>query len=133
MGFAFVYYGLKGASMQRVMQSVASGLLGKPSFDGGALTATLGVLLHYSIACSAAATYVLGSRRIPGLTKHAVPSGLVFGFGVYLVMNMVVLPLSALHTKAYPLAWAPYPMLGHLFLVGLPIALVTRHYSRANG
>jgi hypothetical protein len=130
LGFAFVFYGMKGASMQRVMQSVAAGLLGKPSFEGGAATAVLGVILHYTIACGAAATYVLANRRIPALTKHAIPTGMIFGFGVYLVMNMVVLPLSALHTKAWPLAWAPYPMLGHILLVGLPIALVARHYAR---
>ena len=129
LGFAFVFYGMKGASMQRVMQSVAAGALGKPSFEGGAATAAVGVVFHYAIACAAAATYVLASRRVPALIKHAVPWGMIFGLGVYFVMNVVVLPLSALHTKAFPIAWAPWPMLAHIFLVGLPIALVARHYA----
>ena len=130
--FAFVYYGGRGTSMQRVMQSVAGGLLGKSTFEGGAATAALGVALHYFIACGAAAVFFAASRRQPVLIKHAVLSGLVFGAAVYFFMNMVVLPLSAYHSRAFPLPLPLWPILGHLFLVGLPIALVVRHYSPAS-
>jgi hypothetical protein len=54
---------------------------------------------------------------------------------VFFFMNMVVLPLSALHRP--PLQWtslSPWPALvtgivGHPFLVGLPIALATRKFA----
>lgn len=41
---------LKGVPLQRVLQSIASGLLGREAFSGGAWTATLGLLLHLPIA-----------------------------------------------------------------------------------
>ena len=127
--FAFVFYGARGATPQGIMQSIAGGLLGKAAKEGGATTAALGFFLHYVISFGAAAVYYAASRRVGFLTKHAIPSGLIFGAGVYFFMNMVVLPLSALHARAFPPPLAPLPILAHLFLVGLPIALVVRHYA----
>jgi uncharacterized membrane protein YagU involved in acid resistance len=71
------------------------------------------------------------------LTEHPIISGLIYGELVFFFMNMVVLPLSALHTP--PLRWtsfSPIPALisgivGHPFLVGLPIALAARKYAPA--
>ena len=63
------------------------------------------------------------------LVRHAVPAGLVFGAAVYFFMNMVVLPLSALHAKAFPPPLALWPIVAHMVGVGLPIALATRRFS----
>jgi hypothetical protein len=128
--FAFVFYGARGATMQGIMQSIAGGLLGKAAKEGGATTAALGVALHYFIAFGAAAVFFAASRRWPVLIKHAVPSGLIYGAAVYFFMNMVVLPLSAYHARAFPPPLSPIPIVGHLFLVGLPIALAVRRFSR---
>ena len=133
LSFAFVYYvnfGAKGTTVLRVMQSVAGGLLGKATFDGGAASAALGVVLHFCIATGAAATYVLASRRLPLLVRQAVPCGLGYGAAVYFFMNMVVLPLSAYHSRAFPPPLPPGPIVAHMIGVGLPIALVARRYAR---
>ena len=47
-------------------------------------------------------------------------------------MNCVVLPLSALHAKAWPPPWAPLALAIHMVFVGLPIALAVRKFSRPN-
>jgi hypothetical protein len=125
--FAFFFYGWR----IRIFQTVAAGLIGREAaFAGGVPTFLLGVALHFLIGLIWAALFWALSRRAPALIKHAIPAGLGFGFMVYCGMNSVVLPLSALHTKAWPFAWAPWPIACHLFLVGLPIALVARHYAR---
>jgi hypothetical protein len=120
----------------RIGQSIAGGLLGRTeAVQGGWRTALLGVFLHFVIAFGAATVYVVASRRLRFLTQHAVIAGLLYGWVVFLFMNMVVLPLSALH--ADPLRWtsfSPWPTLvtgpiGHPFLVGLPIALAACKYA----
>src|SRR5688572_23368021 len=58
----------RGVTPGRVLQSVASGLLGKDSFTGGAGTAALGLFLHFVIMCGIVAVFVLASRRLPVLT-----------------------------------------------------------------
>jgi hypothetical protein len=71
-------------------------LLGRAAFQGGADTYFLGVTLHYLIAISAAVDYP-ARRRIFFFREHALVCGLFFGNGLYLVMNLIVLPLSAPH------------------------------------
>ena len=113
-----------------IYQSVASGLLGRASYRGGLATAALGLFLHFFIATTAAAVYVGASRRAPLLVRWAVPCGLGFGIAVYFFMKYVVLPLSAV-TRLTP--FDPLAMIGHAFLVGLPIALFARRGSRPLG
>ena len=77
--------------------AIAGGLLGRQAFHGGVGTYILGVFLHFFIACSAAAVYYAASRRLSFLTEDPLVCGLFFGAAVEEVMNLVVLPLSALH------------------------------------
>lgn len=126
LAFAFISYGLKIG----VMQSIAGGLLGRTAArEGGIPTAVLGVLLHFLIAFLWAGLFWLASRRLPLLTRHAIPAGLVYGLIVFYGMNSVVLPLSALHTKPWPPSLAPWPIAVHMLLAGLPIALAAKRFS----
>ena len=74
-----VAYGLQGLNPIQVLQFIASGMLGKASFDGGLATAGLGTVQHFFIAFTVAAIYVLASRKMPALRTHAVPLGAIFG------------------------------------------------------
>lgn len=125
--FAFIYYGFR----MGVFQSVAGGLIGREAArSGGVATFLLGVLLHYCIATLWAAAFWLASRRRAVLVRQAVPAGLLYGLVVFYGMNCVVLPLSALHTKGWPPPFAAWPIAMHMLVVGLPIALATRRWSR---
>jgi uncharacterized membrane protein YagU involved in acid resistance len=128
--FAFVFYGLKGSTPIRILQSVASGLLGKDAFNDGTGTAALGMVCHFLIAFGAAAVYYAASRSLRFLVRRAVVCGLLYGILVYLFMNFVVLPLSAIPFKpSYPLDTLLIGIAGHMLLIGLPISLATRRYS----
>jgi uncharacterized membrane protein YagU involved in acid resistance len=109
----------------RVLQSIASGLLGRAAYQGGARTAALGLLLHFVIAFGAAAVYYVASRQWPVLRRRPVACGLAYGVVVYLVMNLVVLPLSQIGFRMP--AWQTVALLVviHMVCVGLPIALAT--------
>jgi hypothetical protein len=112
-----------------IPQTIASGLLGLRSYSGGALTATLGIVLHFLIAFGAATVYYLASRKVSFLIDHAVLSGLIYGALVYLFMHLLVLPVSAVPTSHLPLIYQAYEFVEHWFCVGLPIALSIRRYS----
>ncbi|HEY6946605.1 MAG TPA: hypothetical protein VI431_15810 [Candidatus Acidoferrum sp.] len=114
----------------RVPQTIASGLLGMKSYNGGAETAALGVLLHFVIALGAATVYYLGSRKLKILVDRAVLFGLLYGALVYLFMHLVVLPLSAVPRGHMSWIYQLAEFVEHWFGVGLPIALSIRHYSR---
>ena len=135
ISYACIYsYLRRGTRPIVILQSVASGALGPPAFTGGAKTAALGLAFHFLIALIAATVFYLASRVISFMITHAVISGVVFGICVYLVMNLVVLPLSRIPVKV-PLWAYPWPslvggLLIHMFGIGLPIALVVRRYSK---
>ena len=69
---AFVIAELKGTGSIRMLQGIASGLLGSQSFEGGMATAGLGLAIHFSIAFTAASVFYVGSRQFSFLTRHAV-------------------------------------------------------------
>jgi uncharacterized membrane protein YagU involved in acid resistance len=124
-------YLMRRTSPVRILQSVASGALGASAFTGGNKTAALGLVFHFLIATTAAAVYYLASRQLRVLVNQAIICGLLHGVIVYLFMNFVVLPLSAIPFKmSYPWPALIGGLLIHMFGIGLPIALVTRKYSR---
>ena len=125
--YAIGFSALRGVPPIRILQSVASGLLGAPAFSGGRPTAALGLVLHFCIALSAAVIFYFASKAIPSLTRHPVVAGLFYGFLIYAVMNLVVLPLSAYPRKvSFPLLVLVTGIFVHMFCIGLPISLAVR-------
>ncbi len=124
---AFVFFGFRGVPPIRILQSIASGLLGRAAYEGGVPTAVLGLLLHFFIAFMVVLVYFLASRRLPVLTRHPVACGLLYGLLVYAVMNLVVIPLSAAAIGGPPSGISLVNgLLIHALGVGLPSALFAR-------
>ena len=122
---AFITYGWA------VPRAIASGLLGERALHGALATWLLGVGLHFFIAFSAAAVYSLSSEKLEFLREHFFVCGLFYGIAVFLVMNLVVLPLSAVPWKVgpFPLTVLIRGLLVHMFLIGLPISFSARRWS----
>jgi hypothetical protein len=125
LGSAFITF---GAGVPRV---IAAGLLGPTAVHGGRGFYVLGIALQFFIAISAAAVYYAASRKLTFLKHHALVCGLFYGIAVFLVMNLIVLPLSALHFRGpFQLAGLIEGLLVHMFLIGLPISFSVRHYAK---
>lgn len=123
---AFSYF-RSGVPPVRILQSVASGLLGRDAYAGGFATAALGLGLHFFIAFCAAAVYVFASSWLPVLIRRPFLCGALFGAFVYAFMNLVVLPLSLVPPRPPPaLVVIVTSLLVHMFFVGVPIALASR-------
>lgn len=122
--YACVFWWLKrGVPAQRILQSVAAGLLGGASFEGGAATAALGLALHYFIALSMSAAYFLLAGRWPALSRRPFAWGAGYGLFLYLFMSRVVVPLSAAGPGSRDPLWIGLSVAVHVFLIGVPIAL----------
>jgi hypothetical protein len=128
--FAFVFYGTRGLSPIAILQSIASGWIGKAAQSGGLASATLGLFTHFGIALGAASVYYLLSHRLSILRRRPVPMGLLFGIGLYGFMNFVVIPLSAFPFRlSYPTRVVLPGLAVHMFFIGLPIALSVRRFA----
>ncbi|MGA8874086.1 MAG: hypothetical protein WB555_01065 [Candidatus Korobacteraceae bacterium] len=124
---------MSGRSAVRVFQFIASGALGMKSFDGGVGTALLGVFFHFVIAIGAAAVFYVLSVNLPMVLRRPLLWGPAYGVGVFVFMHYVVVPLSAA-PKQPPLSLPALAnlLLSHIFFVGIPIAWVTRQFSRSS-
>ena len=125
---ALVVYGFFGIKPLRLLQGIASGLLGRRAFDAGLATAMLGLGCHFFNAFSAAAVYVGLTRLFPALHEHVILSGIAYAFVVYVVMNHIVVPLSAIGKRPFSLRMTAVGVIIHIFCVGLPIAIVVRRF-----
>ncbi len=96
--YAFIAYGPAsyGLTPQEVLQSVASGWLGRDAARaGGWNSAMLGLGTHFLIATLMAAVYVRASQSFRVLTRKWLLWGFIYGLILYVAMNYVVAPLSA--------------------------------------
>ena len=126
--YACVFWGVKHAvPVERILQSVAAGLLGRASFNGGVGTAALGLVLHYLIAVTMASAYYVVARRWPALWKRPVLCGAAYGLLLYGIMNFVVVPLSAAAPGSRDPLWVVLSVAAHVLLVGIPIAGCVRY------
>src|SRR6185436_8109070 len=132
--FAISFAGYNGVAPTRLLQTVASGMLGNAAFSGGISSAALGLLLHFGLSYLWAGMFVVAAQRLPMLIRQPLPSGVLFGVAVFLTMRLIVLPLSAF---PYPVTFKPLgtvlDLLSHTFLFGVPIAFAARRACAGTG
>jgi hypothetical protein len=126
---ATIDFRMRGVSFTRLWQGVASGALGPKSFQLGPTSALLGLFFHTLIATTSALVFNIAARFAPLLVAHYIASGVTYGIIVFLVMNLAVIPLSAMPPRPFSLAITIRQILVHIFCVGLPISFASYWYS----
>lgn len=132
--FAIALYAwvLRAATATQVLQSIAAALLGGAAYREGMASAALGLVMHVCIAFGWTLVYAILRTALPWLrdgtrsTVGALVAGAVFGCCVWLIMDLLLVPL----TRARPTPPASplfFVMLAwHAVGVGWPIALMLR-------
>lgn len=129
---AFIVFSLKGIKFMSITQAITAGLIGPAAFKGGVVTFLEGLALHFAMAVVMALVFYAIVRAVPILAKNLVITGLVYGLGLFFVMNYLVVPNSQFQHGKFP----EFPptldlmtlnaLFCHIILVGLTIALFTR-------
>jgi hypothetical protein len=113
----------------KILQSIASGIFKQDAYTGGVQMAFYGLLLHYFIALIFAYFYFKAYPYFPFLQKNFLLSGFLYGLFVWIVMNLIVLPI--VFPKLPPKQF-DFPLLLSIliliFCIGLPIAFITKKY-----
>jgi hypothetical protein len=127
-----IFWALRsGITPWRIFRYITSGLVGKEAFEGGPAMMWLGVAIHFFNAFVIVGVYLLASRRFPTLVRHPVVWGLAYGAAVHLVMQFVVIPLSAAsRSKAVDPWLLLHSLVSQAVTVGVPSALFARAAAR---
>ena len=109
-----------------ILQVIASGVLGRSSFRLGLTSVALGLVLQWFMSVLIAAIFVGAGRRFLILSRHWIAAGLLYGVAVFVVMNFLVVPLSAAKLPAKFTAVGFLANLAAMLLFGVIIAFFVR-------
>jgi hypothetical protein len=117
----------------RVFKGIAGGALsGERAMPGGAEIMVLVAFFHYFISFALTLLFFLLFPRVALLRKNVYVVGTVYALFVSMIMNYVVLPLSALPWRA-PDFTNKHTYIGIvvlIFVFGLPVVLGTARFYR---
>jgi hypothetical protein len=119
----------KGGSFERLLQFIASGVLGESAFKNGKRSAVVGLLFHFTIPFTAAAVYYTTSRSLTFLVSRAFICGIFYGVLIHLFMSFVVIPLSRTPKRKFSADAFLNQLIVHMFVVGPSISLGVGHFS----
>jgi len=123
---------LEKTTAVKILQSIASGIFKKEAYTGGPQMAWYGLGLHYLIAFIFAWFYFMIYPYFPFLKKNLILSGVLYGIFVWIIMNLIVLPIAF---PLLPEKHFDFPLILSVLIlivcIGLPIASITRKFSRS--
>jgi hypothetical protein len=124
-----------GKTPVKIFQFIASGIFGKKAFSDGLWMPVLGFIFHYLIAFAWTFLFFMLYGPIRTQLKNAIATGLVYGLFIWLIMNQVVLPLSATPKMPFNIVQAVISALILMFMVGLPVSILADKYyaAKTNG
>ena len=128
---AFIVFSLKGIKFLSITQAITAGLIGPSAFKGGIPTFLEGLALHFAMAVVMAPFFWFVVKAVPFLAKNVVLASLVYGLGLFFVMNYLVVPNSQFQHGKFPEFPPTLDLLTinalfcHIILVGLTIGLFT--------
>ena len=119
------------STVTRLLQGVASTLLGPDALAGGARTTLIGVLMHIGVAFGWSAVFVLlvaprpWVRALMAARYGVLKVAAAFGPMVWVTMSLAVIPLLVHRPPVIGVRWW-IQLVGHVFFVGLPIVATVR-------
>jgi hypothetical protein len=118
-----------GHISKRMFQYIAGGVLGlERSRQGGVPVILLGIFFHYFfVTCFTLFFFFLYRKnRVFGLNKYL--AALLYGYFIWTMMNLIVVPLSALPSSTVTIGAAllDAALLG--VVIGVPVSLSARAY-----
>jgi hypothetical protein len=117
-----------GHTPERIFNFIASGIVGPDAMTGGTPMVLLGILLHMLIAMTWTALIFVAAARVAWIRQHSVMAALPVGLTVWLVMNLVVLPLSRVSTRPTTITSNVTGALILVVFIALPSTLLARRY-----
>ena len=112
-----------------ILKYIAGGVLGKGSLAGGPAVAVMGLLLQWAMSIIIAAIFVLATHRRIGQTRNWPTWGIAYGVVIFVVMNYVVVPLSALHVTPHFTTYSFIANLSAMLVFGWIVAVVAKIFQ----
>ncbi|GAA3980404.1 hypothetical protein [Mucilaginibacter dorajii] len=107
-----------------IFKFIAYGAFGQAAMNGGNEMVVAGIIFHYVIAFAFTMAFYLLYGYFDKLLRNKYLVGVMYGIIAWLVMNLIVLPLSKIGYHHVRIQTALTGLLILIICIGLPIALV---------
>jgi hypothetical protein len=121
-------YIVRGTTPNIVLRYIASAAIGKEAFAGGWGIPVLGLLFHFIIAYSFTILFFLLYPHVKLMSKNIVLTATVYGIFIFIVMNLLVLPLTKLPHATFHLDKAAIATGILIVAIGLPLSFFARKF-----
>lgn len=125
-----MYFISTGKDPLNVFRFIASGIFGKEAFTGDVPMVMAGLLFHYLIAIGWTGLFFLAYQKLSLLSRNIIILGVGYGVFVWLMMNLIVVPLSKVPSMPISAQGAATGILILILCVGLPVSILTSRYYR---
>lgn len=116
-------YVANGITPDRVFRFVASGALGQDAYTGGISMVYLGLAFHFAIAMGWTILFFFVFFKLAPLQMNKIVLGIIYGLFIWLIMNFIVIPISSIGSRPFPLVGTIIMILIHMFVIGVPISI----------
>jgi hypothetical protein len=124
------FYVATGKGPARIFVYIASGVFGKQNDLSTQSMVIFGVLFHFMVAIIFSAFYFWIYPLAQFLRSNKVISAVLYGIFVWLVMNLLVVPLSITHTWTFKLINVLKAAIILIVCVGVPISFMAASFYR---
>jgi hypothetical protein len=117
-----------GVSPVRILRVIAMGFFGKEALTGGVMMPVYGLLFHYFIAYSFTAFFFWLYPNVKIMAKNIVITAIVYGVFIYVVMDLLILPLTKLPSIPFRIDKALIATGILIIAIGLPLSYFARRF-----
>ncbi len=129
---AFIYYFIKTGEKNvfNVLRFIASGIFGKEVFTGGNKMIIAGLVLHYIIAFAFTIFFFWLFPKIKGFSKNEILTGVIYGIFIWMVMNLVVVPLSNIGNRPFTIVNTLINVILLIGCIGIPLSFMANTFYK---
>lgn len=113
-----------------VLRFVASGLLGDIAFKGSQWIVLIGLIIHYLIAFFWTLIFFCWYPKIRSIITSQTLQAIVYGLFIWLVMNLLVLPLTAAPNLGFQWWSAVKGAIILIIAIGIPLAIKAKQFYK---
>ena len=111
-----------------IFKFIASGVFGNAAFGPGNEMIYYGVLFHYFIAFTWTILFFIFYNKLINTVKFRFALMLVTGIIIWAVMNLLILPLSQVHSQPFNVIGFMKNLGALILAFGLPITVIADKY-----
>ncbi len=111
-----------------VLKYIASGVFGPDAMKGGAGMMIIGLLFHYLIVLGCVLAFYWLYPRVSVMRYNKWLTAVVYGLLVWVVTNLVIVPLSLVRRGPFNLNNALIAMLILIVMIGIPLSFIIGNY-----